>query len=347
MGTPAFAVPSLNALVKRGYDVVMVVTQKDKPQDRGKKVKPSPIKDYAEKACIQVLQPTRLTREQNMVQEIANVKPDLIVTCAFGQLLPKSVLEIPSLGTINVHASLLPELRGAAPIQWSIINGLKETGITTMFTNEGLDTGDMLLKETVEIPDDMTAGELHDMLSLLGAATLLKTLEKLTAKKLNPKKQDDTKATLAPRFMKDIGVINWNLPAWEIHNLVRGTDPWPSATTTYQENKIRVCRTESPGRPEKELLLEVQPNLDLPEGKIMEAELNWAFETGGAFPLQQNSLELIKPGTILSVDTQGLFVQTGSIPLCILEIQMPNSKRMTVAQYINGHKIEVGTVLGE
>ena len=235
MGTPQFAVPSLHALVEHGYDVVLVVTQKDKPQDRGKKVKPSPIKEFADNAGIPVLQPTRLNREPDMVQEIANMKPDLIITCAFGQLLPKSVLDIPSLGTINVHASLLPKLRGAAPIQWALINGYQETGITTMFTNEGLDTGDMLLKETIVIPDDMTAGELHDMLSLLGAATLLETLNQLKTGKLKPIKQDDKKATLAPRFVKEIGAINWNLSAWEIHNLVRGTDPWPGATTMYQD----------------------------------------------------------------------------------------------------------------
>lgn len=333
MGTPEFSVPSLDALVRNGYQVVLAVTQKDKPRDRGKEIKLPAVKEYALAAGIPVLQPERLNREPEMVEAIRKVKPDLLVTCAFGQILPKSLLDIPAFGTINVHASLLPSLRGAAPIQWAIINGERETGITTMYTDVGLDTGDMLLKEIVEIPDDMTAGELHDMLSVVGAATLIKTLHALEAGTLHRSRQDDSRATYAPRFTKETGRIDWKKSAWEIHNLVRGTDPWPGAYTAYQGGMVRIIRTEPAPRIEKELQ---SPMTSAPSaGNICSS--GTVLSTG----------TLSFPGTILSADQDGLTVQTGHGVLRILEIQMPSSRKMSVGHYLNGHTIEVGTILGD
>jgi methionyl-tRNA formyltransferase len=315
MGTPEFSVPSLDALVRNGYEVVLAVMQKDKPRDRGKEVKLPAVKEYALAAGIPVLQPERLSREPDMVEAIRQAKPDLIVTCAFGQLLPKSVLDIPGRGTINVHASLLPALRGAAPIQWAIINGERETGITTMHTDIGLDTGDMLLKETVEIPSDMTAGELHDMLSVIGAATLIKTLHALEAGTLRGSRQDESRATNAPRLTKEMGRIDWKKTSWDIHNLVRGTDPWPGAFTAFRGGAMRIVRTEP-----------VSQNAEDPVLSSMPAAL---------------------PGTILSSGPSGLTVQTGHGTLRVLEIQMPSSRKMSVSEYLNGHSIEIGTVLGD
>ena len=322
MGTPEFAVPSLDALVRNGHDVVLVVTQKDKPRDRGKETKASAVKEYALSAGLSILQPERLKREPDMVEAIHQTKPDLLVTCAFGQLLPQSVLDIPAYGTLNVHGSLLPVLRGAAPIQWAILNGHKQTGITTMFTDIGLDTGDMLLKEIVEIPEDMTASELHDMMSVVGAATLIKTLHEMEAGTLSRHRQEDELATYAPRITKDMGRIDWRKTAWEIHNLVRGLEPWPGAYTQLGDKMMRVVSTMSPGRPEEEMAQQLN-------GQGIE-------RTHAATPA---------PGTILEVNGDGLLVQAGDKPLLIQRIQMPSSRRMLVADWLNGHAVAVGTVL--
>jgi methionyl-tRNA formyltransferase len=200
MGTPDFAVPSLNALVENGYEVAGAVTQVDRPRDRGHNLKASPVKEYAIKHNIPVYQPVKLSKEPEFIRNLEELRPDLIVTCAFGQILPKSVLDIPRLGTINVHGSLLPKYRGAAPIQWAIINGETKTGITTMFTDIGLDTGDMLLQDEIEIHDKMTAGDLHDIMSLQGAKTLVRTLEELEKGTLVKIKQDESQATYAPKI---------------------------------------------------------------------------------------------------------------------------------------------------
>ncbi|HOK43938.1 MAG TPA: methionyl-tRNA formyltransferase, partial [Thermoclostridium caenicola] len=243
MGTPDFAVPSLKALIESHYDVICVVTQKDKPKGRGYKVVPTPVKEYAMSQGIMVLQPERLSREPETIEKIRELNPDLIVTCAFGQILPDSLLAIPRYGTINVHGSLLPKYRGAAPIQWAVINGETKTGITTMLTDSGLDTGDMLLKAEIDIPDDMTAGELHDRMSLLGAETLIKTLKKLEEGTLVPVPQDDSQATLAPRITRDTGRIDWSASARNIHNLIRGTTPWPGAFAFLDGQKVRIWRS--------------------------------------------------------------------------------------------------------
>ena len=216
MGTPDFAVPSLDAIKQ---DVIAVITQPDRPKGRGHKLLPPPVKVFAEQNNLPVLQPPKV-KAPEVVEQIAALKPDLIVVVAFGQILPQSLLDVPKFGCINVHGSLLPKYRGAAPIEWSIINGEKVTGVTTMLMNAGLDTGDMLLKREVEIGDEMILPELREKLMTVGAELLVETIKNLSA--IKPVKQDDSLSNYAPLIKKDTGLIDWNRPAREIHNLVRG-----------------------------------------------------------------------------------------------------------------------------
>lgn len=216
MGTPDFAVPSLDAIKQ---DVIAVISQPDRPKGRGHKLQPTPVKAFAEQNNLPVFQPLKV-RAPEVIAQIAELKPDLIVVVAFGQILPQALLDVPKFGCINVHASLLPKLRGAAPIEWSLINGERVTGITTMLMNAGLDTGDMLLSEAVPIDDDMILPELRERLMTIGARLLVKTIDNLAD--ITPIKQDDALSTYAPLIKKDTGLIDWNKPARAIHNLVRG-----------------------------------------------------------------------------------------------------------------------------
>ena len=220
MGTPEFAVPSLAALIDK-TDVICVVTQPDKPRGRGHKLQSPPVKIFAEENNLRVIQPLKV-RNPEVVAQIAELKPDLIVVVAFGQILPQTLLDVPRFGCINVHASLLPRYRGAAPIEWSIINGETVTGVTTMQMDAGLDTGDMLLSSEVAIGAEMILPELRERLMTVGADLLLKTLYLLQRGELHPVKQDDTFSNYAPMLKKDTGLIDWTRPARELHNLVRG-----------------------------------------------------------------------------------------------------------------------------
>ena len=220
MGTPDFAVPSLAALTDK-TEIICVVTQPDRPKGRGHKLQPPPVKVFAEENNLRVIQPVKV-KAPEVVAQLAELKPDLIVVVAFGQILSQAILDIPRFGCINVHASLLPKYRGAAPIEWAMINGEQVTGITTMQMNAGLDTGDILLKSEVKIPDDMILPELRERLMTVGADLLLTTLYKLQHGELKPIKQDDLLSSYAPLLKKDTGLIDWNKPAREIHNLVRG-----------------------------------------------------------------------------------------------------------------------------
>lgn len=220
MGTPDFAVPSLAALIDK-TDVLCVVTQPDKPRGRGHKLQPPPVKIFAEENGLRVIQPPKV-RVPEVVDELAALKPDLIVVVAFGQILPQTLLDVPRFGCINVHASLLPKYRGAAPIEWSIIRGEKITGVTTMQMNAGLDTGDMLLSSEVAIGDEMILPELRERLMTVGADLLLKTLYLLRRGELQPVKQNDALSTYAPLLKKDTGLIDWSRSARELHNLIRG-----------------------------------------------------------------------------------------------------------------------------
>lgn len=240
MGTPDFSVPSLSALYET-EEVICVVTQPDRPKGRGQKLLPSPVKIFAEEKNIPILQPQKV-KVPEVVAKLAELQADLIVVVAFGQILSQEILDLPKFGCINVHASLLPKYRGAAPIEWCLINGEKLTGVTTMKMDAGLDTGDMLLKSEVKISEDMILPELQEKLMTAGAEVLLKTLEKLHAGELQQIKQDDSLSNYAPMLKKDTGFIDWNKSAREIHNLVRGL--YGGAYAFMNGQKIKIWRTK-------------------------------------------------------------------------------------------------------
>ncbi|MBQ9442436.1 MAG: methionyl-tRNA formyltransferase [Selenomonadaceae bacterium] len=240
MGTPEFAVPSLKKLCEV-HEVVCVVTQPDRPKGRGQKLLPPPVKVFAEEKNIPILQPIKV-KNPEVVAELKKFQADLIVVVAFGQILSQEILDLPKFGCINVHASLLPRYRGAAPIEWALINGEKITGVTTMQMNAGLDTGDMLLKSEVKIPDEMILPELQEKLMTTGAELLIKTLEKLQRGELQPIKQDDSLSNYAPMLKKETGSIDWNKSAREIHNLVRGL--YGGAYAFMNGQKIKIWRTK-------------------------------------------------------------------------------------------------------
>jgi methionyl-tRNA formyltransferase len=244
MGTPEFACPTLRLLIERGEQVVAVVTQPDRPKGRGQQTLPPPVKVLAESHGIPVLQPHRV-RVPEAIAEIRALEPELIVVVAFGQILPKALLDIPPLGCINVHASLLPRYRGAAPLNWCIINGETETGVTTMLMDVGLDTGDMLVKKATPIDPDEDAQSLHDRLSLLGAETMAATLELLDAGKLVPEKQDDSLTCYAPMLKKELGRIDWDKDPLTIKNLVRGVTPWPGAYSYLDGKMLKLFRVRT------------------------------------------------------------------------------------------------------
>jgi methionyl-tRNA formyltransferase len=306
MGTPEFAVPCLDMLVEEGCQVEAVVTQPDKPKGRGKKLASPPVKLCAQKHGIKILQPKKVKTDE-FVNQLKEINPDLMVTAAYGNILPKEVLDIPKFGCINVHASLLPKYRGAAPIHWAIIKGEKVSGITTMLTDEGMDTGDILLKYEIDIPEDMTAGELHDKLSILGAKALKETILKLRAGELVHISQQEQEATKAPIINKELGCIDWTWRSRDIHNLVRGTNPWPGAYTFMECKRMRIWKTS-----------------------IMADE-----KTGK------------KPGTICEVSKEGLLVATGSGLIRVEEVQFDSCRTMSIGEYICGNKICEGEILGQ
>ncbi|OPX42346.1 methionyl-tRNA formyltransferase [Ruminiclostridium hungatei] len=307
MGTPDFAVPSLEMLVKDGYEVVAAVTQPDKPKGRGNKLAAPPVKEFALKNGIQVLQPEKI-KTPEFIAQIRELQPDLLITAAYGKILSKELLEVPAQGCINVHGSLLPAYRGAAPINWAVINGENKTGITTMFTDVGLDTGDMLLKKELAIGQNMTAGELHDKMAVLGAEVLSDTLLELKKGTLQRIPQDDSVSTYAPMMNKELGLIDWNKKAGEIHNLVRGTDPWPGAYTFLDGNRMRVWKTSL---------------------------------------IKESADSSKENGRILKVDDEGILVKCPDENLLLLEVQFDSSRRMSVKEYIRGHQIKTGETLGK
>lgn len=306
MGTPEFAVPSLEMLIREGHEVVAVVTQPDKPKGRGNKLCAPPVKEFALKHGLDVLQPNKI-KTLEFVEQIRALGPDLLITAAYGKILSKDLLEVPALGCINVHGSLLPTYRGAAPIHWAIINGEKTTGITTMFTDVGMDTGDMLLRKELEIAPNNTVGELDDKMAILGAEVLKDTLTELKNGTLEQKPQDNTLSTYAPIISKELGLIDWSKTAQQIHNLVRGTDPWPGAYTFLNENRMRIWRTS----------LATYKDTSLANGKIAE------------------------------VGIDGILVKCADGYILIKEVQFDSSKRMSVSDYIRGHRIDVGEQLGK
>jgi len=318
MGTPDFAVPSLEALVNNGYDVAGVVTQPDKPVGRKQScLKAPPVKETAQKLGIKtILQPEKV-RTDEFANTINALEPDLIITAAYGRILPKTVLDIPKLGCINVHGSLLPKYRGAAPIQWALINGEKVTGITTIFMDEGMDTGDILLMRETEIPPDMNCGELFDILKELGAKTLIETLVQLENGTLKRTPQDHSKAVYAPMITKEMGHIDWGKSAVEIHNLIRGTNPWPGAYTYYKGTRLKIW---------KSTVLDYCP-VGSPEAGLIELS------------------EKSRPGTILRIFKENLIVATGGGCLRVNTVQFENCRRMGVCEC--GHNMDEGEILGQ
>ena len=305
MGTPAFAVPCLERLLQDGHEVVGVFTQPDKPKGRGYAMTPPPVKQAALKAHIPVFQPSSVKTEQALTQ-LRALAPELIVVVAYGKILPKAVLELPKYGCINVHASLLPRLRGAGPIQWAILRGDQKTGVTTMYMDVGLDTGDMLLKKEIEIGEDETAGELHDKLSELGAQLLSDTLYALQTGNLQRIQQQDSESTYAPMLDKSLCPIDWSKSAQEIHNQIRGLSPWPVAVTSLQGKRMKI---HSSGL------------------------------TGHASGLPC--------GTVTGTD-DAIYVSCGDgMVLSLLCVQSEGGKRMTAADFLRGHPIPEGTVLGK
>lgn len=239
MGTPEFSVPCLERLISDGEEVVGVFTQPDKPKGRGYELSFSPVKECALKHNIPVFQPNSM-KDGKALEIINELKPDLSVVVAFGKILPKEILYAPKYNSVNIHASLLPSYRGAAPIQWSILNGEKKTGVTSMLMDEGIDTGDMLIKSEVEISENMTAGELHDKLSLLGAEVLSETIKELKSNNLHPVKQDDSLSNYSPMLSKELCPIDFNRTAQEIHNQIRGLSPWPVATAKLNGKTVKI-----------------------------------------------------------------------------------------------------------
>ena len=239
MGTPEFAVPVLERILQDGHEVAGVFTQPDKPQGRGYKLTPPPVKELALQYGIPVFQPVKM-RDGQALSILQELKPELVVVVAYGKILPKEILETPPLGCVNVHASLLPKYRGAGPIQWSVINGEKETGVTTMYMAEGLDTGDMILKAVTPIKEQETAGQLHDRLSVLGAECLSKTLAQIEAGTAPRIPQEDSLSTYAPMLSKELGRLDFARPAQELHCLIRGVSPWPGAYTFLEGKLLKV-----------------------------------------------------------------------------------------------------------
>ena len=306
MGTPDFAVPSLKALIDSGYDVVGVFCQPDRPKGRGHKLAACPVKELALQHNIPVFQPERIKRAEG-VEMLKSCAPDLCVTAAFGQLLSQEILDIPPLGTVNVHSSLLPKHRGSAPINWSVIMGDQVTGVTTMFTDKGMDTGDILLMKETTIGEKENAGELSDRLAVMGAELLIETIREMEAGTLTRIPQDHEAATYEPKMDKELGRIDWTKTAQEIDWLVRGTTPWPGAFTTMQEQTIKVFE------------------IDVKEGAA----------TG------------VPGEIIFADAKNGLVVSCGDHDVELKQIQMPGAKRMNAKDYLRGHTMDTGVCLGK
>ncbi|WP_163192607.1 methionyl-tRNA formyltransferase [Clostridium thermarum] len=252
MGTPEFAVPTLKACIEN-FNVAAVLTQPDKPKGRGKKLAYSEVKEEALKHNIDIYQPVKLKNDRETMDILKEIAPDFIVVVAFGQLLPKEVLDIPKYGCINLHASLLPKYRGAAPINWSIINGEEYSGNTTMLMDVGLDTGDILLQSKIKITEDMTAGDLHDALMVDGAELMVKTLRGIADGTIMPVKQDDSKSCYASMLNKEMALIDWSKSAKEINNLIRGLNPWPVAYTKYKGESMKIFTADVLGKNKGEI----------------------------------------------------------------------------------------------
>lgn len=320
MGTPDFAQESLRCLIEEKYNVIGVVTNPDRPKGRGMKMIASPVKEYAIKNGLEVYQPEKVKNNEEFIDKIKKIEPDIICVVAYGKILPKQILEIPKYGCINVHASILPKYRGAAPIQWSVLNGDKVTGVTTMYMDVGMDTGDIILIEETCIADEETTGELWGRLSKIGGKLLVETLNQIengTA----PRKKQEENFTMAPMINKEMAKIDWqNKTAEEIHNWIRGLDPIMGAYTFLNNKKIKIWKSKVK---KEEELIEIFPELQEYMFKIKD----------------------LMPGTIMfASDKKGLYVKANEGIIQIEEIQGENAKRMPVKDFLRGNEIMAGEI---
>ncbi len=306
MGTPDFSVGTLEALIEAGHEVCLVVTQPDKPKGRGKEMQFTPVKEAAVKHGIPVFQPVKV-RQPECIEELKKYDADVMIVVAFGQILPKEILEMTPYGCINVHASLLPAYRGAAPIQWAVIRGDKVSGVTTMQMDEGLDTGDMIMKTEVVLSEDETGESLHDKLAEAGAKLCVETLKAVEAGTAVRTPQKETTTPYAKMLDKKMGDIDWNQSAEAIERLVRGLNSWPSAYTHWGKKVVKIWKA-----------------------KAIDEEKNTAL-----------------PGTIMYVAKDYFSVQTGKGILNVYELQIPGKKRMETSAFLRGYTMEVGTVFGK
>ena len=304
MGTPQFSVPGLAALHENNYDVALVVTAPDRPKGRGRKMAPTAVKQKALDLGYPVRQPISIKSEE-FLAKIEDLKPDFMVVIAFGRILPGKLLALPRLAAINIHASLLPKYRGAAPIQWAIINGEKETGVCSMLMEKELDAGDLLLSAKEAIRPDDTAATLHDRLAVKGADVLIDTLKAFSENRIQPMPQDHSLATYAPMLTKDDGLINWNKSADSLVNFIRGVTPWPGAYTFFGDNRLKIFKSRTHAMESDEF-----------------------------------------PGTVLRGFADELRVATAEGVLCVEEIQGESGNRMAIKDFLRGHEIPPGSILG-
>ena len=307
MGTPDFAATSLNALIEANYNIEAVVTNPDRPKGRGMKMLYTPVKEVAISKNIPIFQPERVRNNEDFINKIKEINPDVICVVAYGKILPKEILDIPKYGCINVHASLLPKYRGAAPIQWAILNGDKETGVTTMYMDVGMDTGDMILTEKVQIDENETTGELWDRLSKIGGKLLVETLKQIengTA----PRTPQGNDYTMAPMLDKEMSKIDWeNKTAEEIKNLVRGLNPIMGAYTLLNGKKIKF----------------------------------WKVEVANNIGYDEDNIKMLQNGTVIVSDSRdGIFIKTKKGILRVIEIQGENAKKMPIQDFLRGNIIE-------
>ena len=305
MGTPDFAMESLKEVYNAGYEIIGVVTNPDKPKGRGMKMMKSPVKQFAEDVSLNIYQPLKVKNNPEFIEQIKNLEPDVICVVAYGKILPKELLEIPKLGCINVHGSLLPKYRGAAPIQWAVLNGDKTTGITTMYMDVGMDTGDMILKEEVEITDDETTGELWEKMSHVGAKLLVETLRQIENQPA-PRIKQGEEYTMAPMLEKEMARIKWEeKSAREIKNLVRGLNPIMGAYTFVNGKKVKLWKVE------------IVSNQEMDVENIEEKE---------------------NGDIVLSDEKKGLYIKAKDGIIKVIEIQGENAKRMPIGDYLRGQK---------
>lgn len=312
MGTPEFAARALDALCSAGAEVILAVSQPDRQKGRGRKVIPTPVRACAEKWGVPVYSPVRI-RDPEAVGRIRALAPDLIVVAAFGQILPQELLDIPRLGCVNIHASLLPRLRGAAPIQWAVIQGDEKSGITLMQMDAGLDTGDILFQQEVAVGPQETGESLYDRLAELGGEMIVRCLPRIEAGDVRPVRQDDALSTYAPMLRKEMGRVDWTMSAQEIGRRVRGMLPWPGAYTTLDGRVLKIWRAQEA------------------DGAACGAAVAGAMA----------------PGTVLLANKKALYVACGSGILALLEVQAEGKKRMGTDAFLRGTKVPAGTVLGE